>query len=260
MSVLRTSLSICIAFSLGFASCKPDDDGPKPKALGLKSVKPEPVLPIVDDVFGAMYSIKIYENISGKEVKSESASAKFYDEPSNTATGTQTTDAGMVVVNNINLNSSENNEYVRTATEGAIIETLNYNDGVTWVIQGEDGIPPTTFSWSANFPEYKGYFPPHINRKQDLTFTFDNNSVSLYADSIFVTISAGDKILTKRYGAHQGKVTIPSSELSELQQCLAENPAYLQISTCVVDIFYLLGGNPTVLVKQQADTRTVVLY
>jgi hypothetical protein len=223
-------------------------------------VKPEPQLPIVDGVYGAMYSIKIYENIGGKETKSESASAVFYEEPSNTATATQTTNAGNVVVNNINLNSGENNEYIRTATEGEIIETLNFNDGVTWVIEGEDGIPPTTFSWSANFPQYTGYFPAYINRKQDLTFTFDNNSVSAFADSVFVTISAGDKMIVKRYGAHQGKVSIPSSELAGLQECLLDNPAYLQVSTCVVDIFYLLGGNPTVLVKQEADTRTVVIY
>jgi hypothetical protein len=260
MSGSRISLSICVALALLSASCKQGDD-PKPVApQGLKSVKPEVQLPIVDDVYGAMYSIKISETINGQETKSESASAVFYEVPSNTATATQLTNAGFVAINQYNLNQGDDNEYVRTAVQGGIIPDLNYDNGITWYIEGEDGIPPVTFSWSSKFPEYAGTFPAAFSRNADLIFTFDNSTLSSFTDSVFVTISAGDKMIIKRYGAEQGKVTIPSSELIQLQACPADNPGYLQISAGVVDIFNLLAGNPTLLVKQQCDTRTVVIY
>src|SRR6476660_8503262 len=87
MSTFRTSLGICVAFALFSASCKPDKE-PTPD-MGLKTDIPAPELPIVDGVYGALYSLKIYETQNGDKVKSESATAAFYDVPSNTANATQ---------------------------------------------------------------------------------------------------------------------------------------------------------------------------
>lgn len=259
MSALRTSLGICVAFALFSASCKPDKQ-PIPTDLGMKTEIPEPELPIVDGVYGAMYSLKIYETENGKEVKSESANAEFYDQPSNTATATQATFVGTIMVNNYNLNASENNQYVRVNTQGNIFEDMNYEDSVVWEVEGDDGILAFGFSWSSKFPEYTGNFPMTIERNKDLIFTFDNNSVSEFTDSVFVVIAAGDKKLVKRYGAHEGTVTIPSAELTPLQACTLGNPGYLQISTSVVDIFDLINETyPVLLVKQVSNTRPIII-
>jgi hypothetical protein len=249
--------AIATVFTLLLGSCKPETAPAPQQEVNVEESLETPVqYPIVSDIYGAMYSIKLTRIYKGEEIKSEIASAVFYENPSITTNTQDAAPAGYVAVNNINLNQVAGG-YDRVATEGHIIEHLDYDNGVTWYVQGDDGIPPTTFSWTSKFPVYSGYFPAVIDRRQDLNFTFNLTTLT-DADSVYVALSAGQKLIVRRYSYDAGKVKIPSSELMGLQSCPADKPGYLQISPSIVDIFNL-SGRPTVLVKQHTEIRTVII-
>lgn len=244
------------AILLAFAACKPEHEV-QPAEYIVPTAEPPLQLPAVDNVYGAMYSLKLVKVENGVVTKSEIASAEFYDSPSNTATAGEKAYAGYVAVNNFILNQEENNGYEREATEGHIFEHLNFDQGVTWYVQGDDGIPSVTFSWSSTFPEYVGGFPAEIVRSNGFVLTLGNNNVQ-FADSVFVALAAGDKLIVKRCAGDANEVRITAQELSSLQVCPAASPAYLQISASVDDIFEL-AGRPTALVKQTTEVHTVVI-
>lgn len=254
----NTRIFTIAAMVFSVASCRPKEPVQPVEVIPETEMAPV-ILPMIDAVYGAMYSIKIHKVVNGVESRAEMASAVFYNEPSNTATATEGTPAGQVTINNFNLNqNTENGGYIRTAIEGQIFSNLNFEDGVTWEVGGEDGIPPMTFTWSQFFPAYNGYIPASIERSQSLKFTFDESTL-VYTDSVFVAISAGTKTIVKRYSANAGQVTIPSEELRQLQRCTADRPGYLQISATMVDIFNIINGNPAALVKQQTEIRSIVI-
>jgi len=157
-----------------------------------------------------------------------------------------------------NLNQGVNNEYDRLAVEGQIFQDLNFDAGVRWYVQGDDGIPSVLYEWSPVFPEYSGDFPATINRKDGLILTF-NESTLINADSVFVAIAAGNKLIVKRYSAHAGVVSISRDELAYIQACSLQNPGYLQISASVINLFWISSGKAGVGVKQTTDIRTVVI-
>lgn len=250
--------SVSAASLLLAASCRPE---PKPGIDTTLESKVTPIiLPIVDNVNGMLLSVKVEENIKGEMKISELASAEFYDEPSNTAYPPSKTYAGQVIINEIPLNHSEDNQYSREGIDGRIIEDLNFEEGVMWTVQGDDGIPPMHLGLSNNFSEYSGEFPSVIDRNKGLTFTFDANTVK-YSDSVFVAISAGDKLIVKRYSAKAGTVSIPASELTDLQKCTALKPGYLQISPSSIDKFDSSEGSEyiVVMIKQRVVIRSVII-
>lgn len=250
--------SVAMLLGLLLAGCK-TEPAPKPivpEEIPEESIETPVQLPIVSDIYGALYSVKIRRIFNGTETRSELASAVFYETPSITTDVQNATSAGYVAVNNINLNQSSDG-YGRVATEGQIIENLNYDQGVTWYVQGDDGIPPQTFSWTSKFPVYTGEFPAIIERSKGLKLTFDNTTLR-DADSVYVAISAGKDLIVKRYSCDAGEIIIPAGELIYLQKCPADKPGYFQISPSIVDIFYL-AGRATVLVKQYTEIRTVIL-
>ncbi len=258
MKLFDTRLTAFAAFVLSLASCRQDNMLVPDTSMILVTEKPAVELPVVNGVYGAMYSIKVNELENGVTTKSEIASAYFYDSPSNTAFASSNTSAGQVFVNNIDLNQGSNNGYDRQTSTGRPIENLNYDEGVKWVIMGDDGIPPYTFAWSKIFPVYKGDFPSLIKRNKG--FCIDINSVTAdHADSVFITLSAGKKIIVRHYPANAGKVYFMPEELEDMQVCPIGRPGYLQITASVDDIFDIVTGRPTLAVKQTADIRTVVI-
>jgi hypothetical protein len=206
-----------------------------------------------------MYSIRVKNLFNGMSTRSEIASAVFFDNPSNTATATATdhADAGLVAVNNFSLNQGNDKGYDRTATEGHIFENMSFGDSVRWVVQGDETVPAYTFAWSGIFPVYVGDFPSVVTRSEGLSFNFDGNTLK-DADSVFVAISAGDKLLVWRYPHNAGSVHISAEELAPLQACPGAKPGYLQVSASVDDIFYPVD-RPTVMVKQTTEIRTVII-
>lgn len=256
---MRIRFSLSAASLLLLASCKPEPT-PIPVDTTMESQITPIILPIVDNVNGVLYSIKVDENDKGKVTISEVASAEFYDEPSNTALPPSKTYAGQVIINEIPLNHSEDNEYSREGVDGRIITNLKFNEGVLWTIQGDDGIPSMTLGLSNRFSQYSGSFPTVITRSKGLSFTFDENTVK-YSDSVYVAISAGDKLIVKRYSAKAGTVTIPSEELSALQACTVGKPGYLQISPSSIDKFESSQGSGyfVVMIKQQVVIRSIVI-
>jgi hypothetical protein len=256
LSYIRSAVLAAIVISL--ASCRPDDTV-MPEIDNTPESKVTPMqLPMVDNVYGALYAIKVKHIFNGVEKNSELASAEFYDIPSNTATATAFVSAGHVTINSIGIYLNEQtNGYDRLATQGEIIQDLNFDEGVAWTMTGDDGIPPGNFAWSPKFGRYFGEFPAEISRGEGLTLTFDESSIE-WADSVFVAISAGDKLIVKRYAGFAGTVTIPAEELLQLQACTAKRPGYLQISPAVVGVFPV-GGRPTAIVKQTTEIRTVII-
>lgn len=251
--------SVSAASLLLLASCKPEPN-PVPIDTTMESEITPMILPIVDNVNGVLYSIKVSENIKGKITTSELATAEFYNEPSNIAFPPDKTYAGHVVINEIPLNHSEDNQYTREGVDGRIISNLNFDEGVLWTIQGDDGIPSMTLGLSNRFSQYLGPVPTIIDRSKGLSFTFDANTVK-YSDSVYVAISAGNKLIVKRYSAYAGTVTIPAEELSELQVCTIAKPGYLQISPSSIDKFESSQGSGyfVVMIKQQVDIRSIVI-
>lgn len=258
MADFRTRIFTCAALMLSLGACRPDDKEVQPIDVTVPTSMMPIQLPIIDNVYGAMYSIKLYHNIRGVETRSEQASAVFYEEASNTATATQLASAGYVAVNQFNLNQGANNEYDRLAVEGQIFQDLNFDAGVTWYVQGDDGVPPVLYEWSPVFPEYSGNFPATINRNEGLSLTFDESTLK-NADSVYVAIAAGNKLIVKRYSAHAGVVMIPPADLMPMQACSAKSPGYLQISASVINYFWLSTGKQAVGVKQHTDIRSVVI-
>jgi hypothetical protein len=245
------------AIFLTLASCGRDET-PIPVDNTPESIVTPMQLPMVDGVYGALYAIKVTHIFNGVEKRSELASAEFYDIPSNTATATEFVSAGHVTINNIGIYPNEQtNGYDRLATEGHPINDLDFENGVAWTIEGDDGIPAGNFEWSPKFGRYFGAFPAVINRNEGLTLTFDENSIE-WADSVFVAISAGDKLIVKRFAGFAGTVSIPAEELQQLQACTDKKPGYLQISPAVVGVFPV-AGRPTAIVKQSTEIRTVII-
>lgn len=256
MKLLSARSLVFATLLVSLAGCKPGDPV-QPVDSTLETAVPPILLPARDSVYGAMYSIKVVHVFNGHVTKSEHASAVFYDNPSNTTTATEHANAGFVAVNAFTLNQGHDNEYDRTAIEGHIFEDLDFADSVYWVVQGDETVEPFTFAWSNRFPAFKGEFPAVITRKDGLSFTFDEASTPL-ADSVFVAIAAGDKLLVKRYPGDIGKVFIGADELGKLQTCSFSQPGYLQISACVDDIF-TPDGKPRLMVKQTTEIRTVII-
>lgn len=253
-------LSVSAAFLLLLAACTPEPSEP-PYVDKTKESKVTPIiLPIIDNIHGVLYSIKVNETVKGEVKISEVATAEFYDEPSNTAFPPSKTYAGTVVVNDFPLVLYEDNKYNREGVNGRIFPNLNFDQGVMWSVTGDDGIPPMELGLSNNFSEYNGEFPSIIDRSKDLIFTFDANTVK-YSDSVFVAISAGDELIVKRYSAKAGTVSIPSAELSALQNCTIGKPGYLQISPSSIDRFESSEGSEyfVVMIKQRVVIKSVII-
>jgi hypothetical protein len=257
MRLLNTYPIAFATFLLSLASCKPDKEAPLPVDNTLQSQVTPIQLPRVDDVLGAMYSIRVKHVFNGMTTRSEIASAVFYDNPSNTATATNYADAGTVWVNSFSLIKNDDMGYDRSAVEGQIFDDLHFQDSVHWVVLGDETVPPHSFAWSGIFPVYIGNFPSVVTRSEGLSFTFDQHTLK-DADSVFVAISAGDKLMVWRYPFNIGSVHISSEELNALQACPGAKPGYLQISASVDDIFYPVDRR-TVLVKQTTEIRTVII-
>ena len=250
------SLAFIFLAWLLLPGCKCNDDRDVIPDTTLVST-PTPVqTPIYFNVYGALFAIRQVTR-TPDSISSEIAYAMLFDGPASTTDTPGLVDAGQVSVNNIPLNKADNNFYQRTAAEGYLFSNLNLNQNTSWHVQGNDGIPPSAYLMSGKFPRYSGEYPALIRRSEGLTLTFDASTL-IYTDSVFVAISAGDKLIIKRYGAKAGTVTIPPDELTPLQKCPSHKPGYLQISLadCTILPWY---GRPTVVIKASLEIRHVLI-
>ena len=166
--------------------------------------------------------------------------------------------AGNVSCQGRSLAIISNQSYV---LEGNAAASIGFNDttGVTWNISGNTstGIPTFIYLTSYRMPEYKGIsnnsIPSNIRRSTGFVIPLGANVVG--ADSIFVSITVGEKSVMKTLGGFVTNCEFANTELSILS---ATNGAsgLLQVSAIKFD-GAVQGGKKMYFANQSTYTKLV---
>lgn len=140
----------------------------------------------------------------------ETGVAAFYN-----TTPTTLLDAGSVSVNGNGLDKQSNNAYTKTATPGLSTPTdLGFGSGASWNVGGSSSVPAFTYAHTVSFPTYSGTLPTTVTKASGLTVPLSGQLTG--ADSVYVVVAAGDKMVLKRARGNAASVSFSAAELGTL--------------------------------------------
>jgi hypothetical protein len=166
--------------------------------------------------------------------------------------------AGNVLCQSKTLNLQSNASYLLNGTAGAAL-TFQDTTGVRWEVAGNatTGIPLFIYTTSFPMPIYKGVgnnsIPSTITRSTGTKIPLGANVEG--ADSIFVTITSGDKSVKKTVGSMSTKCEFSNTELSGLPASKGIT-ALLQVAPIKYDIS-LAGGMKMYFANQSSYTKYI---
>lgn len=153
----------------------------------------------------------------------ETGVAAFYN-----TTPTSLLDAGSVSVNGNGLDKQSNNAYTKTATPGLSTPTdLGFGSGASWSVGGSSGVPAFTYAHTVSFPSYSGTLPTTVTKSSGLTVPLSGQLSN--ADSVYVVVAAGDKMVLKRARSNAASVSFSAAELSVLPNTSNSTMGFVEV-------------------------------
>ncbi|RTQ44896.1 hypothetical protein EJV47_27210 [Hymenobacter gummosus] len=182
----------------------------------------------------------------------ETGLAAFYN-----STPTPLLDAGAVRLNNNGLDKQGNNAYLKTATPGLSTPTdLGLSSGASWSVAGSGSVPALSYAHTVSFPSYGGTLPSSIAKASGLSIALSGQLSG--ADSVYVVVAAGDKMVLKRARGTAASVSFSAAELAALPTTSNSTLGYVEVIPFRYNLV-TLGGRTYAFVKETAAISTVTI-
>lgn len=255
MSLLRSVRSLlpaaCLLLLLACGKTKVDPTPATPTA-------PQAAMPTIRNTNGTLVALRTSFTYNMAQVpmpvtiQTETGFAAFYN-----TTPTSFLDAGAVSVNGNGLDRQSNNAYVKTATPGLSTPTdLGFGSGGSWSVGGSGSVPAMSYAHTVSFPSYSGTLPGSITKASGLTLALSGTLSS--ADSVYVVVAAGDKMVLKRARGSAASVSFTAAELAALPNTSASTLGFVEVVPFRYNLV-ALGGRTYAFVKETAAISTVTI-
>lgn len=248
MKSAKSLLAMMMAAVTLTTSCNKTDDATP------ANNQPNPQTPVVNDVDGALVSLKLnysfsYPGIPPVPVEAQIGLATMF----NNRNSSSYVDVGAVSVNSNGLDKQGNNSYMKFATIGQATTDLGFSNGSSWNIAGGNGVTGFSYNHNVAFPSYTGELPTKVTRSSGVSINI--SSYTSNADSVYVLIAAGNQHVLKHYAASAGTVTIPASELSSLP-VVTNNTGIIEVDPFRYNI-QTINGKKYAFIKEYAKVAYV---
>ncbi|MCW3122489.1 MAG: hypothetical protein JWQ38_1981 [Flavipsychrobacter sp.] len=207
--------------------------------------------PNAGNVDGALISLKVDVSTSGYVVTTETALATFF-----LATGNSSNlgEAGTVSVNSYNLDRQNNNSYLKSASVGQTVTSLNFSSNDSkWVVSGLNTVPAFSYNHNVPFPTFTGSIPDAITRSNGVSVTFTGNVAD--ADSVIIFIVKNNTSITRTFPASAASGAISASDLAGLP-VVTDNSALMEVVPYHVTL-NMQGSKKYAFIKERAVVKNI---
>jgi hypothetical protein len=219
---------------------------------------PQAATPTIRNTSGTLVALRTDFTYSMAQVpvpvtlSTETGLAAFYN-----TTPTTLLDAGPVSLNGNGLDRQGNNAYVKTATPGLTTPTdLGLSSGASWSVAGSGSVPALSYSHAVSFPSYAGTLPTSISKTSGLSIALSGQLSS--ADSVYVVVAAGDKMVLKRARGTAASVSFSAAELAVLPNTSASLLGFVEVIPFRYNLV-TLSSRTYAFVKETAAISTVTI-